>query len=83
MVNDQAAADGGAGVNLDPGAAAAALGDGAGQKFQIMQVTPVGQAMAADGLDAGVQQQNLQPAAGRRISGLVGGIGFSLIFKHK
>ena len=83
VVNDQAAADGGAGVNLDPGAAAAALGDGPSQKFQIMPVTPVGQAMAVDSLDAGVQQQNFQPAAGRRVPGLVGGNGFFQIVKHK
>ena len=76
VVNDQAAADGGPGVDLDPGAAAAALGDGPGQKFQIMPVTPVGQPVAAHSLDPGVQQQDLQPAAGRRVPGLVGSDGF-------
>ena len=66
VVDDQALADSGAGVDLDPGAAAAGLGDQAGQKVQPVGVAPVGPAVAAHGLQAGIEQQHLQGGAGRR-----------------
>ena len=72
VVNDQTLADLGAGMNLNAGTVAAALGDQPGQKFQPMLITPVGFPVAPYGSHAGVQQQNLKRTAGSRVSGLIG-----------
>ena len=76
VVDDQALADGGAGVDLDPGAAAAPLGDHPRQEGQPVGIAPVGPAVAAHGLETGIEQQHLQGGAGGRVPGLVGFDGF-------
>ena len=73
MVNDQAAADLGAGVDLNAGDVAGQLGVQAGQEGKVVTVEPVGDAVEDDGVDAGVEEEDLQLAAGRGVAALVGG----------
>ena len=77
VVDDQAAADGGAGMDLDARPEPAPLGHQPGQEFQLVTVQGVGQPVVKGGVHAGVEEKNLQPAAGRRIPGLVGPQGFA------
>ena len=82
VVDDETAADLRAGVDLDAGAAAAALGDEPREEKQLVIIAPVGQAVTSHRADAGVEQQNFQRAARRGIARLVGGDQFFHIFKH-
>ena len=82
MTMDQALADLRAGVDLDAGAVAAALGDEPREEEQPVVIAPVGHAVASHRADAGVEQQNLQRAARRGIARLVGRDQFFHIFKH-
>ena len=72
VVDDEAAADLGPGVDLDARPEAAPLGDEAGQKFQVMTVEKMGDAVVNGGVYAGIEQENLQLAPGRRVAGLIG-----------
>ena len=72
VVNDQAAADLGAGVDLNAGDVAGQLGVQAGQEGKVVTVEPVGDAVEDDGVDAGVEEKDLQLAAGGRVALLIG-----------
>ena len=72
VVNDQPAADLGPGVNLDAGTPAVPLGFQPRQKKQFVPVEKMGNPVADDGVDAGIEQENLQFAPSGRIPGLVG-----------
>ncbi len=65
VVYDQAAADLGAGVDLNAGAVPGDLGVEPGQEGKVVTVEPVGDAVEDDGVDAGVEEKDLQLAAGR------------------
>ena len=71
VVDDQAAAQLGPRVNLDPRPEPAPLGHQPGQEFQVVHIEEMGQTVIEHRMDTGVQQKNLQAAAGRRVSGLV------------
>ena len=72
MVDHQAAPDLGAGVDLDAGAVPGDLGVEPGQEPQVVPPKPVGHPVEDDGVYAGVEQKDLQAAAGRRVPGLIG-----------
>ena len=72
VVDDETAADLGAGVDLDAGPEPAPLGDEAGQEHPVVLVHPVGQAVVQGGVDTLVQQENLQFGPGRRVAALIG-----------
>ena len=72
VVNDQAAAELGAGVDLNAGDVAGQLGVQAGQEGKVVTVEPVGDAVEDDGVDAGVEEKDLQLAAGGRVALLIG-----------
>ena len=63
MVNDQAAADDRAGVDLNTGPEPAPLGHKPGQEAELMAVKPVGDVVVDNGVYAGVEQENLQLSA--------------------
>ena len=63
MVNEQALADGSAGVDLDAGAAAAMLADPPGEEEPLVLVQPVCNAVVHQNVKARVQQNDLQHAA--------------------
>ena len=42
-----------------------------GQEFQPAAVQEMGDPMVKDGVHAGIEQKNLQAAAGRRVAGLI------------
>ena len=71
VVNDQAAAQLGPRVNLDPRPEPAPLGHQPGQEFQVVHIEEMGQTVIEHRVDAGIEQKDLQTAPGRRISGLV------------
>ena len=73
VVDHQAVADGGAGVDFDAGPEPAPLGDAPGQKESMMPVQPMGHPVVQNGMDTRVQEKNLQLAAGRGVAALVGG----------
>ena len=82
VVDDQALADGGAGVNFDSGAPAAGLGDPAGEQLQVVLIAPVGPAVAAGGFQSGIEQQHLQRSTGGGVAGFIGFDGFAQVFEH-
>ena len=55
---------------------AAPLGDAPGQKAEPAAVEPVGQAVVQGGVDAAVEQGDLQLAAGGGVAPLIGAQGF-------
>ena len=73
VVDDQAVADGGTGVDLDAGPEPAPLGHAPGQEKPVVDIQPMGQPVIEDGVDAGVQEKDLQLAAGRGVAALIGG----------
>ena len=72
VVDDQAAADLGTGVDLNARPEPAPLGDGPGQKLHLMTVTEMGRPMIDRGVDAGIEKKDLQLAPGCRVAGLIG-----------
>ena len=72
VVDDQAAADLRAGVDLNAGPEAAPLGDGTGQKLHLVTVTEVRGLVIHGGVHAGIEQEDLQLAPGSRVAGLIG-----------
>ena len=72
VVDDQAAADFRAGMDLNAGPEPAPLGYQTGQEFQPAAVQKMGQPVVKGGVHAGIEQKNLKPAACRRVPGLVG-----------
>ena len=72
VVDDQALADGGAGVDLNARAPAAGLGDPAGEQLQVVLIAPVGLAVAAGGFQSGIEQQHLQRSTGGGVAGFIG-----------
>ena len=71
VVNDQATAQLGPGVNFDSCPEPAPLGHEPGQEFQVVHIEEMGQAVIEHRVDAGIEQKDLQTAPGRRVSGLV------------
>ncbi len=72
VVDDKPPADGGAGVNLDAGEMSAQLAHQSRQEEHMVPVEKVGNPVIDDGVDAGVQQENLQLGPRRRVSRLIG-----------
>ena len=72
VVNDKAAANPGARVDLNPRPHPAPLAYQPGQKLQAAHIEKVGDAVIYGGVYARVEQKNLQAAPGRRIAGLIG-----------
>lgn len=54
------------------GDVAGQLGVQAGQEGKVVTVEPVGDAVEDDGVDAGVEEKDLQLAAGGRVALLIG-----------
>jgi len=67
MVNEEAAADAGTGVNLDLSQKAVELRNDAGQNRDIQFVKPVREPVKQNGVKAGIAQKDFDEAAGRRI----------------
>ena len=67
VVDEQPFPDLGGGVDLDPRFPPGTLGDPAGQKFQVMPVTPVGLSMGAHRLKPGIEEKYLPPGTGSRV----------------
>src|SRR5450759_5127538 len=67
VVDEEAASDGGAGMNLDPGKEAADLRDHARHQRHAPAVQAVRQAVHQDGVEARVAEKNLQPTLGGRV----------------
>ena len=70
VVDEQPAADGGAGVNLDAGLVAAPLADPPGQEKVAPLVQPVGDAVVHQDVKARVQQHDFQHGACGRVLAL-------------
>ncbi len=68
VVDEEARADAGTGVDVDAGGAVCQLGHDACQQWQALAVQLVGQAVVQHGQDAGVAQQHLIHAARCRIA---------------
>ena len=62
VVDEQAPADLGTGVDLDGGLVAAVLADPAGKEKVPVLIQPVGNAVVDQDMEAGVQQDDLQHA---------------------
>ena len=75
VVNDEAAADLSARVDLNAGKVSGQLGIEPGQEKEPVAVEPVGHPVEEDGVNAGVKEQDLQLAPGRRVPGLIGAQG--------
>ncbi len=73
MVNDQPPANGGPRVDFDTRFIPGMLGNPAGQEIPMVQVQPVGRPVPQQGVDAGVEEKNLQLIPGRRVPALIGG----------
>ena len=73
VVNDQTVADGGSGVDLDAGFPAGVLGNAAGQEIAAMAIQPVCDTVIDHGMNAGVQQEDLQLAPGSGVTLLISG----------
>ena len=63
VIDEQASADGGTGVDLDAGAAASVLADPAGKEKVPVLIKPVGNAVVNQDMEAGIQQDDLQHTA--------------------
>ena len=63
VVDEQALADLGTGVDLDAGLVAAVLADPAGKEKVPVFIQPVGNAVVDQDMEAGVQQDDLQHTA--------------------
>ena len=77
MVDHKASADLSPGVDLNTGALPVPLGLKPRQKEQLMLIEKMRDPMPDDGVDARIEQEDLQLAPSRRISGLVGRQKFS------
>src|SRR5258708_1456074 len=64
MIDEEAAADGRSGVDLDAGEESAELGNEARQDGNTGEVQPVSEPMEQDRVEAGVTQDDLQHALG-------------------
>ena len=82
VVDDQAAADGGPGVDLNARPEAAPLGYPPGQEPPVLTVEPVGHPVIKHRMDALVQQQDLQLGPGGRVPALIGLQRLVERFKH-
>jgi hypothetical protein len=68
-------------MDLNAGLPAAPLGDQSGQKKQPVLVKPMGDPVIDNGMHTGIQQKDLQFAAGCRITSLIGRQGFIQSFE--
>ena len=82
VVDDEALADFGAGVDLDARLVPRALGDVAREEFVVVLVAPVRYLVVLRCPYARVQQQYLQGAARGGVAGFVGGDGLSQVVEH-
>lgn len=72
MIDKKVAADGGAGMNVDPRSAMGPFGHDSWNERQFFAVEDVGQALDRNGFDAGIADDDLVIAGARRVS-LIGG----------
>ena len=72
VVNDQTAADFGAGMNFNARPATAPLAHHPGQELQVMAVQEMGDAVIDHRVHPWIKQENLQTAPRRRVAGLIG-----------
>ena len=77
VVDHKAPADLGSGVDLNAGALPVPLGLKPRQKEQLMLIEKMRDPMPDDGVDARIEQEDLQLAPSRRIAGLIGRQKFS------
>ena len=82
MLGVEALADFSAGVYLDSRFFAAALGYDSGEQLVSVCVAPMRALVALGGLDAGVEQPDLEGASGGGVAGLVGLDGFAQVFEQ-
>jgi len=68
VIDEEAAADLGAGMDIDPRSRMGNLRDDAREKRSAEAIELVGQSMADDRGDAGVADEHLVQAAGRRVA---------------
>ncbi len=73
MVNEEALADAGSGVDLNAGEGAGDVAHHAGDGVPAAAIKPMGQPVQENRVDAGVEQQDLQCVPGGRVA-LVDGI---------
>jgi hypothetical protein len=64
VIDEKAAADDCAGVNLDSGGGAGELRDDSGQSEPASLIDAVGDAMDQDGVESGITQYDFEHAAG-------------------
>ena len=83
VVDDEPAADPGAGVDLNAGPEPAPLAHQPGNEEQPVPVEEVGQPVVQRGMHPRIEQENLQPAPGRRVPGLIGPQGLSQSCQRK
>src|SRR5579872_4587085 len=67
VVDEETAADGSAGMDLDSGEKAAELGDHPRDEGDAPAVEPMGKAMGQDGVEARVTEKDFNDALGRRV----------------
>ena len=82
VVNDEAASDLRAGVDLDAGAVTSYLRYEAREEHMVMLIAPVGAAVVAHGLHAGVKQQHLDGAFRGGVAQKICIYGFKQLVKH-
>ena len=73
VVDEQALTDGGAGVDLNTRLVPCPLADGAGGEVMLRQVELVGHAVGQDGVNARIQEQDLQITSGGGVALADGG----------
>ena len=64
VIDEETAADGGAGMNFDAGKPAGGLGNETGNEGDAGLIKRVGEAMEKDGVEAGITEQNLDNTLG-------------------
>src|SRR5579862_339955 len=67
VIDEEASADGGAGMDLDSGEEAAGLGDHSRNERDAPAIEPMGEAMSQNGVEAGVTEKDFNDALGRRV----------------
>ena len=72
VVDDQAASDRRAGVDLHAGPDPGPLGDQPGKEAEPPAVEPMGEAVVEEGVDAGIEEEDLQSAPCGGVPALVG-----------
>ena len=82
VVDDQTAADGSTGMDLNTGPESAPLRNAAGDEGHMTHMEKMGDAMIHGCMDAGIEEEDLQLAPGGRVAGLIGFQQFGQLICH-